>query len=387
MKSNKNLWILVFICIINSIGFGIIVPLLYTIGKKYGATPQTIGLLTAAFSVAQFIATPFMGALSDRFGRKPLLTISLIGTCISFLMFTWAESLMIIFAARILDGLTGGNISVAQAMVTDTSTAKDRAKKFGFLSSAFGFGFVIGPAAGGLLNELGPKVPFYFAAAISLTGILLTMFFLEETNPAAKRSKAKKDSKFSFKSLVTVLKMPAVGLAILVGFLLTTAQFTMLIGFQTFTLDILKLKPTQIGIFYAAFGVSGILGQLIVPGAIKFIKAKSVILLISTALCLAAMAGSGFTAVLIPFAICIFIYGIFNGLRNPMLNAIIADHNDPKRQGEVMGVNQAYISLGQVIGPITAGFVAVISVHTVFWLASFYILIALLFSFMLKAKA
>ena len=183
MQADKNLWVLVFICIINSLGFGIIVPLLYSYGKKYGVTEQTIGVLTAAFSIAQFFATPVFGALSDKFGRKPLLAVSLVGTCISFLMFAWAGSIFTLFAARILDGLTGGNVSVAQAMVSDTSTPDNRAKKFGILGSAFGFGFVIGPAVGGLLSKFGDQVPFFFAAGISLIGTLCTIFILKETLP------------------------------------------------------------------------------------------------------------------------------------------------------------------------------------------------------------
>ena len=108
--------------------------------------------------------------------------------------------------------------------------------------------------------------------------------------------------------------------------------------------------------------------------------------MISTLLCLGAMVASGFTNVFLPFAICIFIYGLFNGLRNPMLNAIIADHNKAEKQGEVMGINQSYISIGQTLGPVTAGLAAIISVHYVFYLAALYILIAFLFSFRLKAK-
>src|SRR5476651_2884558 len=126
MKPDKNLWILVFVCVINSLGFGIIVPLLYSYTKKYGITQQTIGLLTATFSIAQFFATPVLGALSDKFGRKPLLAISLLGTTISFLMFAWAGNIFMLFSARILDGLTGGNVSVAQAMVYDTATPENR---------------------------------------------------------------------------------------------------------------------------------------------------------------------------------------------------------------------------------------------------------------------
>src|SRR5476651_1764045 len=177
VKKDRKLWLLVFICIINSLGFGIIVPLLYPYGKEFGLTQQTLGLLTATFSIAQFFATPVLGALSDKYGRKPLLAISLLGTCISFIMFAEARSIIMLFAARILDGITGGNVSVAQAMISDTSTPQNRAKKFGILGSAFGFGFVIGPAVGGLLNKFGPTVPFFFAAGISLIGTLCALFF------------------------------------------------------------------------------------------------------------------------------------------------------------------------------------------------------------------
>jgi multidrug resistance protein len=383
VKKDKDLWVLVFVCIINSIGFGIIVPLLYSYGKKFGVTQQTLGFLTAAFSIAQFFATPVLGSLSDKYGRKPLLAISLFGTCISFIMFAQAQGIIMLFAARILDGITGGNVSVAQAMISDTSTPQNRAKKFGILGSAFGFGFVIGPAIGGLLSKWGEQVPFFFAAGIALIGTLCTIFLLKETNPTGK---VKDRSKFTFMSLLTVLKMPTIGTAIFIGFLLTMAQFTMIIGFQTFTVDTLKLSPSNVGLFYAGFAVTGIIMQLAVPFFTKLVPSKATILMLSTLLCLAAMFASGFTSAFITFAVCMLVYGLFNGLRNPMLNATIADHNDPAKQGQVMGINQSYGSIGQTLGPITAGLVKVISIHIVFWLASLYILIAFLFSFRLKAK-
>jgi multidrug resistance protein len=383
VKKDRDLWVLVFICIINSLGFGIIVPLLYPYGKEFGLTQQTLGLLTASFSIAQFFATPILGALSDKYGRKPLLAISLLGTCISFIVFAEARSIVILFAARILDGITGGNISVAQAMVSDTSTPQNRAKRFGILGSAFGFGFIIGPALGGLLSKWGLQLPFFFAAGIALIGTLATVFLLKETNP---RGTIVSNTKFSFLSLITVLKMPTIGTAIFIGFLLTMAQFTMIIGFQTFTVDILKLNPSSIGLFYAGFAVTGIIMQLAVPLFTKIVPSKAAILLGSTVLCLAAMFASGFTSGFITFAACMLVYGLFNGLRNPMLNATIADHNDPAKQGQVMGINQSYGSIGQTLGPITAGLVTVISIHCVFWLSSLYILIALLFSFRLKAR-
>ena len=386
MKLSRTLWVLVFISIINSLGFGIIIPLLYSYGKKFGVTEQTIGLLTAAFSISQFFATPVLGSLSDKFGRKPILVLSLVGTCASFILFGFANSIVMLFAARILDGLTGGNISVAQAMISDISSPKERAKNFGILGSAFGFGFVIGPAIGGLLSGLGAQVPFFFAAGIAFLGVILTLFLLEETNKNKKGNNGDKSNNFKFKSLITVLQKPVIGTAIFIGFLLTMAQFTMLIGFQTFSVDNLKLNPTQIGLFYAGFGITGILMQLAVPLIKKVISSQALILLISTLFCLGMMILTGFATGLVLFAVSIGIYGLFNGLRNPMLNTIIADRNEENERGKVMGVNQAYASIGQTLGPVTAGLITTISVHSIFFLSSLYILIAFLFSIRLKSK-
>ena len=383
MKKDKELWVLVFICIVNSIGFGIIVPLMYSYGKRFGVTEQTLGWLTAAFSFAQFFATPVFGDLSDKYGRKPLLAISLVGTCISFILFAEARSIIVLFVARILDGITGGNVSVAQAMVSDTSTPENRARRFGILGSAFGFGFIIGPALGGLLSKFGDQVPFFFAAFLALLGTLCTLFLLKETNP---KGKIKNKARFSFLSLVTVLKMPTIGTAIFIGFLLTMAQFTMIIGFQTFTVDALKLSTSNIGLLYAGFAVSGIVMQLMVPVFTRIIPSKATILMVSTALCMVAMFLSGFTTTFLTFSAGMLVYGLFNGLRNPMTNAIIAERNDPGQQGKVMGINQSYNSLGQIAGPVTAGYIGLISIHCVFWLSSFYILIAFLLSFRLKAR-
>jgi len=376
MKADKNLWILVFVCVINSLGFGIIVPVLYTYGKMFGLTGTTLGVLTASFSIAQFFATPVLGSLSDKWGRKPLLVISLAGTCISFLL----------FAARILDGLTGGNVSVAQAMVADTATAQNRAKRFGILGSSFAFGFVIGPVVGGSFAALSPQAPFFFAAGISLIGTLCAAFLLKETNPTTKETRLKQQYNFKFITLLTTIKRPTIGTAVFIGFLLTMAQFTMIIGFQTFSVDILKITPAQMGIFLAGFGICGIIMQLCVPIFIKIFTSKSVILLLSSILCFAAMFLAGFNSLLIPFAICLCVYGLFNGLRNPMLNAIIADHTDQKEQGKILGINQSYASIGQTLGPLTAGLATVISIHSVFFLSSFYILVAFLLSFRLKSK-
>lgn len=386
MSSNKNLWVLVFICVINSLGFGLILPLLYVYGKTFGMTQQMLGWLTAAYSIAQFFATPLLGALSDKFGRKPLLIISLAGTCISFLMFAEARSLIMLFAARILDGLTGGNISVAQAMVSDSSTPAERAKNFGILGSSFAFGFVIGPAIGGVLSKYGLQVPFYFAVGISLLGVICSALFLKETNCEGRNVTQVHRYSETFKSLLLILKRPIIGTAIFIGFLLTMAQFAMIIGFQAFSIDVLKINATTMGWFFACFGIVGIFAQLSVPFITKRISSRTLILTLSTLFCLAAMFLTSFARGFLIFAICLVVYGLFNGLRNPMLNSIIADHNKKTEQGKVLGINQSYASLGQIFGPVTAGLAALLSVHAIFFLSAGYILIALLFTFRLRSK-
>ena len=134
-----------------------------------------------------------------------------------------------------------------RAMVSDTSSPEDRAKNFGLLGSALGFGFVIGPAVGGILSKINIQAPFYFSAGIAFLGVLCSYFFLKETNEEHNR----KSSSFSFASFATILKKPVIGSAVFIGFLLTMAQFTMIIGFQTFTQDVLHITPFQIGIFFA----------------------------------------------------------------------------------------------------------------------------------------
>ena len=210
---NRRLLTLFLIVFIDLLGFSLILPLLPFYAETFGATPFQIGLLVAAYAAAQLVGAPLLGRLSDRFGRRPVLLISLIGTFIGFLILGFASSLWMLFASRLLDGFTGGNISVAQAYITDITDEKDRAKGLGLLGAAFGVGFIIGPAVGGILSVYGFAVPAFVAAGLSLISILGVIFFLPESLTAEARARLEKKAKqeFSLGNLWAAINRPRVG--------------------------------------------------------------------------------------------------------------------------------------------------------------------------------
>src|SRR6266478_5369909 len=176
--------LVIFITIfIDLVGFGIVIPVLpfYVEGTRFNATARSVGLLFASYSVMQLVFTPVLGRLSDRYGRKPVLLLSIIGTGIGFLILGFAKTLWMLFAGRILDGITGGNISTAQAYIADITSKEDRAKGMGLIGAAFGLGFIFGPAIGGILSRWGIHVPFFFAAVLCFANALLIYFTHPET--------------------------------------------------------------------------------------------------------------------------------------------------------------------------------------------------------------
>src|SRR5256886_14728254 len=179
MKRSPLLVIFVTV-FIDLVGFGIVIPVLpyYAEGTKFGATPSQVGLLFASYSIMQFVFAPVLGRLSDKYGRRPVLLASLLGTALGFLILGFATTLWMLFLGRIIDGISGGNISTAQAYIADVTTKEDRAKGMGLIGAAFGLGFVFGPAIGGVLSRWGINVPFLFAGGLALGEAGLLFFFL-----------------------------------------------------------------------------------------------------------------------------------------------------------------------------------------------------------------
>ena len=252
------------IVLIDLLGLTIIIPLMPLYAASFGANAFVIGALGAAYPIMQFIGAPILGRLSDRYGRRPVLIVSQIGTFIGFLLLGFANSLILLFISRIIDGISGANIATAQAVITDNTTEKNRTQGLGLIGAAFGLGFIIGPiiafvslAASG--NNY--QVPAFVAAAFSLFSILLTYFWLEESHPPEKRGKKGEESGFSFGAMLKALRRPTVGFLLVLMFFQQFAfgGFEQLLSL--FTLNRLGMNASSNSALFVYIGVIVVMVQ------------------------------------------------------------------------------------------------------------------------------
>lgn len=355
--SNKTLVFLVVLMLVNALAYGTIIPLLYPYAERFGIGPVGMSLLFASFSLFQFIATPIMGRLSDQYGRRPLLIISLFGTGVSLIMFGLAQTVWQLFLARIIDGITGGNISVAQAVIADTTKGPERAKAFGMLGASFGFGFLLGPAIGGFLSsQFGLSAPFIFSGILGIVASIIGFFFLQESLPKAVRVHERKEPLFNIGEMVTTLGKPVVGMLILVTLFVSLAFNAFILGSQSITNDVLKLTPLQIGFYFSGTGLLSIIMQAAgVAFLVKVLKTKPKVVITSL------MAAGVFAVVLffahsiVPFVLISFLFFVSSAPLMPLLSGLLSESVHPDEQGVVLGINQSYVSLGQIVGPLLAG--------------------------------
>jgi MFS transporter, DHA1 family, tetracycline resistance protein len=364
--------VLTMVMLINALSYGTIIPLLYPYASRFGLNATGLSLLFASYSICQFLATPVIGRFSDKYGRRPLLLLSLLGTAVSLSLFASANSVIMLFVARMLDGATGGNISVAQAVIADTQKPEARAKWFAMLGAAFGFGFLIGPAMGGLLSHYGLTVPFWVAAFISVIGVILTFFLLPETRSSETKSAnfdQRQEKVFDFKKLLSALRTPTSGILLLITLLASIGQNAFVIGFQSVTVDVFRFSTTQIGLLFSAFGLTNVLMQGF--GVRLLLKKFSTRVLTIWSLILGVFFVSLLSLALSPIWFVLFIgLYMFVPPSAPFISALISNSAKSEDQGGILGLSQSYTSLGQIIGPLMAGIVVMFSSPAVFLLSS-----------------
>jgi MFS transporter, DHA1 family, tetracycline resistance protein len=357
------------IVMVDVLGLTIILPLLPFYAERLGASPTLVGLLVSTYAACQLIAGPVLGQISDRTGRRPLLLVSQLGTFIGFLILAWAGSLWVVFLSRVIDGLTAGNLSLAQAYISDVTKPEERAKSFGVIGVAFGIGFLIGPAISGYLSTYSYQYPIFAAAALSATSILSTYFLLPGAPvipesekrggpplPAGRRLRA-----LDWGNYVTYFKRPALAQLLWEFFAFAFSFAIFMSGFalfaeRRFTWNGHPFGVKEVGYIFAYVGFLGIIlqGGLIGRLVKRFGETKLV--------------SAGFISATVGFALIGFMYhlpGLLvastlasfgTGVLRPALTSLITQHAGREEQGIVLGLTQSLMSVAQIVAPVIGGF-------------------------------
>ncbi len=370
LRIDKRFLTLFIIIFVQLVGFGIILPLLPYYSESLGASPLTIGFLLASFSLFQFIFSPILGEISDKIGRRPVLLISMLGTVISFILLGIANTMLLLFVSRIIDGISGGNISAAQAYIADITNEENRTYGMGILTAGFGLGFIFGPSIGGLLAQYGYHVPALFAAVLSFIAFILTYFFLPESLDKTKVPLKTRNKLFDIELFKDALSRPTIGALIILFFFFMLA-FSLLQGtFALFANDSLGLSVTQVGYVFAYIGIVSVVTQLVfLKKLVKYFGEKK---LAVVGLMIAAVSFA-----LIPFAHSMldlmFVFTTLsfgNSVVNPVLTGLISKLTPKHEQGSVMGIFQSVSALGRLFGPLAGTFVYEYSIVAPYFAAS-----------------
>ncbi|HZE64976.1 MAG TPA: MFS transporter, partial [Pyrinomonadaceae bacterium] len=332
----------------------------YAEGTRFNATPRTVGLLFASYSIMQLIFSPILGRLSDKHGRRPVLLVSIIGTGIGFLILGFATTLWMLFVGRILDGITGGNISTAQAYIADITTKEERAKGMGLLGAAFGLGFIFGPAIGGILSQWGVAVPFLFAAGLCFANATLLYFTLPETVTADHPARTLAAGGRGLSQLIESLSQPRLGFVLIIYFMFIVAFSIMTTTFSLYTMFRFGYDAKHNGYLFAYVGIiaviiqGGLIGRLVkrfgelplvIVGALFFAGSLFAVPFVGPNVggLLGLLIGGG-------------IFSAGNSLATPSLTSLASKSVGPGEQGSVLGVTQSVASLARAVGPALAAF-------------------------------
>ena len=375
---------------IDLIGFGMVIPILpfYAEHTPFNATPFEIGILFSIYSWMQFFFSPILGRLSDKYGRRPILFISLLGSAIGYLVIGFAGTLSMVFAGRIISGITGANISTAQAYIADVTTKENRARGMGLFGAAFGLGFILGPAIAGVLSKYGVHVPFFFAAVLSLTSAAAVYFLLPESLIRGTQTDAPVP-KGKLKVIIESLRERQFGSINLIYFLLITAFSIMTYAFVLYTAFRFGYDAEQNGYLFAFVGVVSVIGQGFLFSVLvkKFGETGLTVLgclTMAISLFLIPFIGPEFGGLkLLLFACALLSFG--NALASPSLTSLVSKISKDDEQGSSLGIMQSGASLARAVGPMIGGVLlnnAVnkldeVTLYRTFWTASAIMLVAL----------
>ncbi len=353
--------ILIFLIVfIDLIGFGMVIPVLpiYAQVAPFFASPFEIGLVVSIYSWMQFVFSPILGRLSDKYGRRPVLFVSMLGSAVGYVVLGLANTLVLVFVGRIISGITGGNISAAQAYIADVTTKENRAKGMALFGAAFGLGFVLGPAIGGITSKYGVHVPFFIAAVLSLIAATAVYLVLPESR-RLRTDLSDEEPVGRIAELLGSLREPKFGTISLTYFLLVTAFSIMTYAFVLYTAFSFKYNAEQNGYLFALVGLTAVFGQGVLFGPLvkRFGEtwlAAFGCLLMAVTFILIPFVSPAFAGLAGLLAVCIML-AFANSLASPSLASLASKITHEHRQGSALGILQSGASLARAIGPTIGG--------------------------------
>lgn len=339
---------------VDVLGLTLVMPLLPFYAEHFGATPLVVGMLTASFAICQFIAGPILGRISDRVGRKPTLLASQLGTSFGFLVLGSASSLWMLFLGRMIDGLTAGNLTIAQAYISDVTRPEERTRAFGLIGIAFGAGFLLGPALSGELAErFGYAFPAFGAAALSLLSVVLTATLLPSIKPAEAEGAAARAGKAG--AFRRFFERPLPRRRLLEFFAFSLSFSTLIGGLALFLERRFEFNVAKTGYLFA---FSGLIGGAIQGGLIgrmvKRLGEERLALLGFSAMAIGyGLLGAAYTLPVLLLLVGIAAFGM--AVVRPSVTTLLTKSVGRDEQGAALGVSQSLASISQIVGPIAAG--------------------------------
>ncbi|MFN8373666.1 MAG: MFS transporter [Anaerolineae bacterium] len=360
-----RLQVLVFIILtgaLTSIGFGIITPVAPFLISRYVSDPNQAGIvlgwLTSIFAICQFLSAPALGALSDKYGRRSILLICILGSAIGFLLLGLGGALWVLFLGRIIDGITGANMSVMFAFIADVTPSGQRGRFFGMMGAIMGIGFMVGPAIGGVFAGFGVEVPFYAAAALTLLNVIYGFFFMPESLPKEKRSALKPAALNPFSALANVLSVPQLRGLLISIFLFTVPFAALSVNISLLAKDNLNWDSAGIGIIFASVGITDIFVQGLLLQVLLNKFGERPVAIGGLVL---EIVGYGFMASVVLLASPVLmmlgtiVLAMGDGLLGPSFNGLLSRVAGAESQGLVQGGNQSIQSLARIAGPFLGG--------------------------------
>jgi DHA1 family tetracycline resistance protein-like MFS transporter len=354
----KSALSLIFLTVfIDLLGFGILIPILPTFAKIELLVDETaIGLVVAVYSFVQFIFNPILGRLSDKYGRKPIIVISLFINAIGYVLFAFTTSFIILLAARIVAGIGGSSISVAQAYIADVTTKENRAKGMGIIGAAFGLGFVFGPLMGGFLASYGYMVTGFASAAFSILAFIVTIALLPESNVNRKAPAETKRKLIDVDGLKNVFAKPERAMLIFLFFVLTFSFANIYGTFALLGLQVYGFSDMQNGFMFGIIGLTSAIVQGGLIGRISKVFSKINILKFGSFFIMVGLALLPYGETFLGLAIICILLSIGTGIFQPTVLSLISEVTPEDEQGVTLGVNQSVSAMARVLGPLWGGF-------------------------------